>query len=214
MSTVDGEILLEQLADAPWSTLTRVFGNSHATYIGLIVHWWIKQNVIRNTALESGPTFAYHARGTGSGGQCDAVLCTDGQALGVVEVEGTRISYTIQKIGSYFGTSSPYLQSLQFAILALYSYHPTGKGVQRTFIPIATEEERFAIQSLTTQYPNKSIIMIAITKEYKRQRGNIRQQSEYYLGNTVQISGVLFKHGVAVATRTYHPAKTEFSTDQ
>ncbi len=99
--------LLDSLKLAEWSVAGHTFGNSHATLIGLLIQWWIALELKTHYALESGPSFAYHEKGVG-GGLCDAIFCEESNkesdAVGILEVEGTRGEYAMQKLEKFFAS--------------------------------------------------------------------------------------------------------------
>ena len=204
MTLFTGQTLLQALENIPWDIAVRTYGNCHATYIGMAVQWWLRHDINQNSALESGPTYAYHPRSEKGGGQCDAVFCTDRDAVGILEVEGTRVLYTIEKISKYFQSPVAYFKTLQFAILMVYSYQITGKGDDRTFIAINQPAIIQSLQDISVQHSDKSIIFITIRKAFKRQKNNLRQQSEYYWGQTDEIKGSLFTNGAIITEKVYY----------
>ena len=189
--------LLQDLQTIPWNIAAKIYGNNHASLIGLFTHWWVSASPQTRWALESGPSFGYHNKGMG-GGMCDALLCDEDQALGVLEVEGTRGKYTAEKIGSFFGAELEYYRSLSFGILALYAYSPAGKGRDRTYRPARDEETIQAIVRVSSNHPEKVIAVVAIDKSYSRQQIGIRARSEYYAGELSKVTGFLYREGQEV----------------
>lgn len=186
--------LLDSLKSAQWSTAGRTFGNSHATLIGLLVQWWIALEPTAHYVLESGPSFAYHRKGIG-GGLCDAVFCEGPDAVGILEVEGTRGIYTVQKLEKFFASPMEDLDGLQFAILLLYAYQPVGRGQARTLAPTHTAEIVQEVLRVSSAFPEISIAMITLDKHFERRPLGIRARNEYYWGKVSVINGFLYKHG-------------------
>ncbi len=143
--------LLEELTKASWSTAFRTYGNDHATLIGLLVDWWISREPRGRWALEGGPSFGYRARSVRGGGQCDAILGEGELSIGLVEVEGFRYEYTLEKMGRFFEAEYDDLSSLQFGIFLAYPTDPTGRGANRgipplpldRFVHVAMRDSRF-----------------------------------------------------------------------
>jgi len=187
------EKLLKYLQNVRWHVAGKTFGNDHATLIGLLVDWWISLSPATHTALESGPSNGYSRKGMR--GQCDALLCNNELPVGVLEVEGSRYLYTAKKIGSFFATRYPELKSLQFGILVLYTYESVGRGKDR-YLPSSEDADTLQeVQSLTGKFPDKSVVVISIDKQYVRQCSGIRAQTEYYFGEPSKIQGRLFCNG-------------------
>jgi len=195
--------ILQELQKVRWHVAEKTFGNDHATLIGLLVDWWISLSPSTHTALEGGPTNGYSRKGMR--GQCDALLCNNGSPAGVLEVEGSRCTYTARKIGSFFAARYPELKSLQFGILVLYTYEPTSRGKNR-HLPLAADEETMKeVQSVVTDYPDKTVVVISIDKQYIRQHSGIRAEkgNEYYFGEPSKIQGFLFRNGRHLESRIF-----------
>jgi hypothetical protein len=199
----EGSQLLRSLCDARWTTITRTFGNAHSTMIGILVDWWTSGAPGSRWALDGGPSLGYRARSVGGGGQCDALLCEHGDAVGVVEVEGTRILSTIDKIGRFFASDDPDFQSLRFAVCLLYAYTPQGRGPKRRFLPVMSGEAQQRLLTLSATCADKSVILVAIEKDYDRHQKGIRCRSEYYYGTSCRITGTLFMNGEKGEPFTY-----------
>src|SRR5262245_6028946 len=197
--------LLRDLQTIPWKIVAKIYGNNHASLIGLFTHWWVSASPQIRWALESGPSFGYHDKGLG-GGMCDALLCEEDQALGVLEIEGTRGKYTAEKIGSFFGAELEYYRSLSFGILTLYAYSPTGKGRDRAYRPARDEETIQAIVHVSGNHPDKEIAVIAIDKLFNRQKIGVRARSEYYSGEVSKVTGFLYKEGHEVESLIFYEA--------
>ena len=117
---------VESLKEVRWDVLARTYGNSHATLVGLMIEWWVGRSTCM-TVMEPGPTYKYHPKGKGST-HCDALLLEKGKALGVLEVEGTRIPSTLEKMGHFLTPrEESYWQNLQFGIFVAYAYGPKGR---------------------------------------------------------------------------------------
>lgn len=195
--------LLQELQTIQWGIAARIYGNNHASLIGLFTSWWIAKSPQTHWALESGPSFGYHQKGLG-GGMCDALLCEGHQALGVLEVEGTRGKYTAEKIGSFFGADLEHYRSLAFGILALYAYSPVGRGSARSYRPAQDIETIQAVKQVSSNYPEKLIAVVTLDKVYHRQQTGLRARSDFYAGELSKVTGFLFKNGQEIATRVLY----------
>lgn len=199
-----GASLISDLATVDWGVAVNTYGNDHSTLIGLLVKWWICGRTGHYWAVEGGPSFGRHTRGTSGGGQCDAVLCKDEAAVGVVEVEGTRPVYTIEKVGKFFGSDYEDLHSLEFAIILVYAYAPIGRGDKRHFEQCATAKVLDAIRIVSAKYPTKDVVLITLEKTYSRPPAGIRCRTEYYCGAPDTIRGFLFRAGHESESQVYY----------
>jgi len=186
-----------------WWVALNTYGSDHSTLIGLLVKWWICGRTGHHWAVEGGPSFGPHRRGTAGGGQCDAVLCRDEAAVGIVEVEGTRPVYTIEKVGKFFGSDYADLNSLEFAIILIYSCMLKGRGDKRCFLPCAPREVLEAIRIVSAKYPTKDVVLITLDKTYSRPAPGIRCRTEYYWGTPRRIRGYLFRGGQESESQVY-----------
>ena len=188
-------IALQDLRRVPWNIAARIYGNNHASLIGLLTHWWVSASPQTRWALESGPSFGYHARGVG-GGMCDALLCENDQALGVLEVEGARGRYAAEKIGNFFGSDLEYYRCLSFGILVLYPYSPVGRGDDRHFPQPGEDAETIeAVTDVSRRHPQKVIAVVTLDKVYNRHQNGVRARNEYYAGELSQVTGFLYREG-------------------
>lgn len=190
--------LFADLARIPWVVASQTFGNDHATLIGLLVSWWVSGDPSSRWAVEGGPSYGYRKREQGGGGQCDALFCQDQVAVGVLEVEGTRPDYTAAKLGKFFAAEYDDLRSLEFAVLLLYAYQPTGLRENRHLPPALDAKTTKQVQAVSTRYPAKAIILITLEKLYERQASGIRARSEYYWGRPTDIGASLWVAGQRV----------------
>ncbi len=194
------ENLLKSLKNAKWEVAFKTFGNDHATLIGLIVSCWVlsKSKEVR-FALDSGLTFGYRKNFKG-GGVCDAVLAEGNIAKGIVEVEGVgKYRTTVEKIGKYFTEGVyPQFKNLEFAILLVYPFGPSGRGQNRQVPPIPTENIlKLAKENLSSQYPDKILVILILEKEFKRitDESNFRSRNEYHQCTPTKIVGYSLKNG-------------------
>lgn len=199
---IDNNKILQELQKVRWHVAANTFGNDHATLIGLLVDWWISLSPTTHTALEGGPSNGYTKKGMR--GQCDALLCNDGLPTGVLEVEGYRYIYTARKIRYFFAAQYPELESLQFAILVLYTYEPIGRGEHRRLPMVSDAKTLQKVRSLAN-YPGKTVVLISIDKNYIRQHRGIRAKkgNEYYFGEPSKIQGFIFRNGRRLESRTF-----------
>src|SRR5258708_14182667 len=196
--------LLGSLENVRWHTALRTFGNNHATLVGLLVDWWISSGEHR-WALESGPSFGYRSRDEGGGGQCDAILVEGESSRGVVEVEGSRHVYTIDKIGKYFAAEYQDLKSLEFGLFLAYTYTIQGRGNERKIIPLPIDELIEAGKIMTSKRYGKQLVILTLDKVWDPQKSGPRARTEYYWGRPDQILGVLIKDGREIERHSIVP---------
>jgi hypothetical protein len=185
--------IFEQLDKLRWRTAFRTYGNDHATLIGLIVDWWVSLRPDRNSALEGGPGNREATKGLR--GQCDAILCSDAQPVVVLEVEGTRVSHTIDKLRTFLTSTDPELRLLQSGILLLYAYEPKGHGKDRCFLKVMAPDISERILETSKKCGQKEIIVITVDKTYQKQVNGIRLHNEYYYGKPNKAEAFLFVDG-------------------
>jgi hypothetical protein len=202
-----GQQAFDDLSKVSWGVAARTFGNDHATLIGLLIAWWVSEDPSTRWAIEGGPNFKH---GQLDGGQCDALLCQGEHAVGVLEVEGSRLPYTIDKIGNFFTAEKDDLHSLEFAILLLYSCGAEGRGSMRRWQPVMDlkGEVENHIKNLSIKNPDKAIIVITLDKLYERQSVGIRALSEYYWGKPTELHAKLWKAGHQVQKSTLLTSKS------
>ena len=193
--------LLDDLHRVDWETGIRIYGNHHSTLIGLLTQWWVQSSPDRHSAVEAGPTNGY--RETGKRGQCDAMFCLDESPIGVLEVEGTRLIETARKIGYFFDARYPELSTLEFAILLVYAYEPTGIGTNRNFLPAVSVNLSEVVAEITRTHSTKSILLLGLNKQFERCHNGIRSKNEYYMGTPTEISGQCWQAGKIVASRQF-----------
>lgn len=196
-----GRELLNGLSEVPWEVAARVYGNDHATLIGLLVTWWIARAPSSRWVLEGGPTNGY--RGRGKRGQCDALLCENGSAVGLLEVEGSRYEFTIRKIDRFFDAKYKEIATLEFAILLLYTYEARGRGTDRGYDPVSRPEVLDAVAGVTRTHRGKPLVVVTLDKLYERTVAPIRTRNDYYKGATRRFEGLLFVDGVLKGRRLY-----------
>lgn len=195
------ESKLDDIQRVRWHVAARTFGNAHSTLVGLLVDWWISLSPEHHTAIESGPTNGYAE--LGKRGQCDALFCSDGDPLGLLEVEGIRLIETANKIGYFFDAKRPHLEALEFAVFLIYSYNPTGIGSQRLFAPAITDEVMATIREVTRTHPGKSVAVIGLDKAFDRHRTGVRALNEWYMGSPSRIHGSLLRDGEQIDQATF-----------
>jgi len=195
--------LLNSLKNAQWIVAANTYGNNHATLIGLLVNWWITLAPKTHQVLESGPSFG-HLKG---GGFCDAIFCKDRDAVGILEVEGTRGKWAAEKIGKFFAAEYDSLKTLKFAILLLYACTPKGRGSKRVMPPARDKETCEEVARVSRKYAEKPIIVITLDKTYQRQTKGIRARREYYWSELRSVKGFLYEGGKETASCTFHNDK-------
>jgi len=190
MKQLDIEALYQSLRSVNWYVAVRTFGSSHATLIGLLVEWWIRQDPEGHSALDGAPS-----HGKENAGWCDVMFCRNGTPAGVLEVEGTKPLEKLKTIGNYFGTKREEMSSIQFGMLLLYSYGAKGRGSERTYPPAETADIYAAAIHLSSNHPSKPVILLALDKRIDIHESQIRAVSPYYAGITYKISAVLLRGG-------------------
>ena len=169
--------------------LLQTYGNFHATLIGLFVKWWVTMSQ-EHSAMDSGPTYKYHKKGEGSI-HCDALLFDDGNPVGVLEVEGIHPEQALDRICRFLDTEDGYWGPLQFGILVVYAYGPTGRGINRQIPDIKSEELEKLVERKT-----KPIYLVCVNKHYPGKESRNRDtharfhsnSSEYYHGQIEKIT--------------------------
>ena len=186
--------LLPTLSDVAWSVANRTYGSSHATWIGLLVEWWIRLDAA-HSALDGAPSF-----GVGRVGQADALFCDAAGPAGVLEVEGSWPERKIAALEKYFRTRRPELRSLWFGVLVLYSYTAAGSGSRRSFP--AAEEPRVvqAARRMSGRCPHRSLIVLALDRQFHRCDG-VCGTSEYYAGTLRRVTGIHLRNGNEVGRK-------------
>lgn len=196
-----GESLLSSLKNTMWVVAANTYGNNHATLIGLLVEWWISSEPETHRAIESGPSYGQFAKGKG-GGMCDALFCENSNAVGVLEVEGTRGELTIEKIGRFLASPRDDLETLRFAVAVLYPTGPRGRGFQRTMPSCWGAEIASKVAEVSHAHSGKPIIVVTLDKVYERQVEGIRRRTDYYKSKLRSVKGFAYEGGKEVASCT------------
>lgn len=183
------QTIFESLSAVRWQVAYRIYGNSHASLIGLLVDWWISLSPDCHTALDGAPS-----HGKGNAGQADAVFCRHEEAVGVLEAEGTVPLEKVKSIVKYFETARPKLKSIRFGVLVLYPTAPKGRGKSRQYRK--PDESVFdEVKKATLARHGRAIIAIELEKIFERSQRGVRAISEYYSGTLSKVTGVLFTQG-------------------
>jgi hypothetical protein len=182
--------LYQSLHFANWGVAARTFGSSHATLIGLLVEWWLRQDPT-HTALDGAPS-----HGTENAGWCDVMFLHGGMPAGVLEVEGTKPFEKLRTIERYFASRREELGSIQFGLLMLYSYSPRGRGSERTYPPAETPAIYSEALRLSSAHRQKPLILIALDKVIDEHGCSIRSTSPYYAGRTHTVTAAFLRGGV------------------
>ncbi len=196
-------MMLDDVARVNWAVATRTYGSDHATLIGLTVSWW-NGEADSHCVLDEGPGIGWRPNGRASA-RCDALLCKDSCPVAVVEVEGTRYCYTLEKIKHLFDSNDPAFRSVKVAILVAYANKAVGRGHDRQILPVPSESLVKMSRDITGQRPGKSIVLVAVDKRYERITEGIRAKSEYYWGTVSRIEGCKIAGGQIVAERRFWP---------
>lgn len=189
--------ILGDLSRVRWQVAQRTFGNDHATLIGLLVDWWITRDPSRNWVLEGGPSFKLPGTGMAGGGQCDAVFGRAEQAVGILEVEGTRQEYTIRKVDSYFQSPDPTLKDLRFAVVVLYCCKPQGRV--KAFQCAASPKSIDAARKVSASHPSHDLFLVSVEKKWVPGLTGIRARNPYYSGQVHKIHGSWFRGGASMS---------------
>ncbi|MCX5647687.1 MAG: hypothetical protein NTX40_01105 [Planctomycetota bacterium] len=200
-----GESLLNSLKNVRWDVAANTYGNNHATLIGLLVEWWISSEPETHRAVEAGPSFGHCEKGVG-GGRCDAIFCEKDDAIGVLEVEGTRYELTIQKIGKFLpssredASSLDDMKTLRFAIAVLYATGPRKGGAERAMPSCWNAEISSTVTKVSHEYPDKPIVVVALDKVYERHVKGIRRRHVVYKSKLTKVWGFVYEAGERVAS--------------
>ena len=190
--------LLNSLKNVRWDVAANTYGNNHATLIGLLVEWWVSWEPETRRALEAGPS--HGAKGVGAG-LCDAVFCENDDAIGVLEVEGTRHKETVEKIGKFFARSAREdLKALKFAIAVLYPTGPRGRGAERAMPSCWNAEISSMVTKVSHEHSDKPIVVVAIDKVYERHVKGIRRRHVVYKSKLTKVWGFVYEAGERVAS--------------
>ena len=192
-----GERLCESLDQVDWSVVARTYGNSHATLIGSIVRWWVESDRHKRWALDGGAT----CRPTRGGRplHSDALLGERKAAVGIVEVEGSRIENAMRRIEAFFDPSErdkAVFAPLKFALIVGYPTAPKGRGDRRDFpAPISAKDER-ALAKAAVRFPCKPLIVVSVQKRFLRTPvEEVRTRNEYHCGDVRRVSAVVYQGG-------------------
>ena len=193
------EELLESLCLVRWHTAMRTYGNDHATLVGLLTDWWIGLDSSSNWVIDSGPAFGHRARGQGRG-NCDLLLGHEGNAVGVVEVEGTRFSWCVEKIGHFFRAENPVFSHLRFGIILIYPVEPSGRGTEREVAELPWDDLVQKTQRVTRAYAGRNLALLYLRKRYVReQTAEARRINDYYRCVPTTVKGAVMVDGTLVA---------------
>ncbi len=186
--------MLDELARVPWHTAARIYGNSHASLVGLIVHWWITAKPDTRWALDGGPAAD---RGT-----CDALLCEGDHPIGVLEVQSVDVDQpdpfnaAVQRIDAFFRSNEEYFANLDFALLLLY---PVRANQIEDPFDYARQQ---AVERLAWNHCHRRIVVVALCKRHE-QAGGVRCLNDYYKGRLTQVKGYLYREGRRKDQRLY-----------
>jgi hypothetical protein len=189
-----GESLLSSLKNTRWDVAANTYGNNHATLIGLLVEWWISSEPETHRAIESGPSYGHFAKGLG-GGMCDALFCEKSDAIGVLEVEGTRGEHTIEKIGRFFASPCDDLKTLRFAVAVLYPTGPRGRGPDKKMASCWDAEIASRVREVSQAHPDRPVIVVTLNKDYDRQVEGIRCRTVCYQSKLMSVQGCAYEGG-------------------
>lgn len=189
MGPIDSQQLLRSLGSVSWDVARRTYGSSHATWIGLMVQWWVRLDPASHTVMDGAPSFGNGRKGLG-----DALFCLAEKPVGVLEIEGSEPEDKIWTIGQYFKSRRQELHSIRFGMLALYSYEPRGVGEAREFPPALSATAVDSASRLTRQFPGHSVIVIGLDRKFGRHTG-LRGTSDYYSGTLAKVTGLWLQDG-------------------
>ncbi len=114
--------LLESfIKNIKWEIISKIFGNTHSAFIGLVSCAWILSDKNREAFGE----LSYRG---GRNKKWDAVLIENNEVKGIVEVEGD-IEKVVKKMHSFFNSQDEYYSNLEFVLLFAYPLLPS------SFIP-------------------------------------------------------------------------------
>jgi len=139
------------------------------------------------------------AKGIG-GGLCDAVFCEKDDAIGILEVEGTRYEPTIEKIGKFLASSLDDMKTLRFAVAVLYPTGPRGRGAERAMPSCWNAEISSKVTKVSHEHSDKPIVVVAIDKVYERHVKGIRRRHVVYKSKLTKVWGFVYEAGERVAS--------------
>ena len=104
-----------------WGIITRMYGNSHSSIIGLLSSEWIKRS--SNHSVLDGAPSPFVGKGRKGQKNAEILLCTGDKPFIVVEVE-TTVSKDLEKIDSiaaYMENTKDY-DGISFGLLVMLNY--------------------------------------------------------------------------------------------
>jgi hypothetical protein len=196
------------LREVRWRTFAQVYGNSHATLIGLIVDGWLSSqtepgdNPRARWALEGGHAYGPSPNPGKRGGMCDALLGEGASVRGIVEVEGSRFIETIEKIGKFFSSPLPHLQGLEFGVFLAYPTHAVGRIPNRTGAPLDLEEYLDHARTVTREAESAAsgnrrfaIAVLTLEKGWEKAPTPASRYSHYYGTRCTRLTAALVSGG-------------------
>jgi len=192
--------------------LNRIYGNSHSTLIGLCVDWWLKRGK-DNLVLEGVPQlkavsdklncenppypdemrFRCKAKELIKSDAknpkcvCDALFANnDGKIKGLLEVEGTKYAYILEKVAEYFRQANENQNGiyggLEFAVVVFYP--TTENNSFENYLTKKGKKENIqeAIEYLFEQKnkKNRNVYIINIIKKKDLEKFKKKDYSDYY----------------------------------
>jgi hypothetical protein len=196
-----GEGFLNSLKNVRWNVAANTYGNNHATLIGLLVEWWVSSEPETHRAVEAGPSHGRFAKGVG-GGMCDALFCEKDDAIGVIEVEGTRHKETVKKIGKFLASSLDDMKTLRFAVAVLYPTGPRGRGAERAMPSCWNAKISSMGTKVSRDHPDKPIVVVAIdkVKVCEQDVKGIRRRNVVYQSKLTRVRGFVYEAGKQVVS--------------
>jgi hypothetical protein len=189
------------LRNADWMAASSVYGNAHASLIGLVVRWWTgpEWTHTTHTALEAAPSFQRNKGPTGAQ-RCDSVLLEDSSPAWILEVEGGKHVPCLGKMCGYFESKD--FGCVRGGILLAYTFAPAGKQGHKEFPPPPTNDLIEHARDITSRYRSKIIALVSVVKKYEEVQG-VRALSVYYSGRVERVEGWQVKDGECDGPVTY-----------
>lgn len=197
MMTREASSLLEDLAKVPWAALSKVYGNAHASMIGLITRWWIDLDQSAHWILDGAPAYQ------GNKGKADALFGDESGPVGVLEVEGNDYQAKAVTIRRYFESTRPELKGIWFGLLVLYSYDVTGAGAKRHFVSAEDTATLRLAADITKVCQGTELVVVTIGKLYHHEVGGIRATIDYFSGSADKVQAISFVSGKVKGQATY-----------
>ena len=213
MSLDKPEQILESLRCLDWDVLSHTYGNSHASLVGLVGSWWLRQDGSACRSVADGsPGFP-----DGTGGRPkhpDLLLCEDEQVVGLVECEGTHYCKTIGKLLGILGQRHCVLRSVRFVLLVLYATQGRTRKKKRKWR--VRDCQMPAIDALCRKLSGSLPVIVASVgkKRLHEKLPPFRDMTDYHKGDLTEVTGRLWLGGRLEASTKLWKSGQATATDE